>query len=254
VIVSSHYYSASGLVQIETPVSAEYHIAVLLNGRPYLSIVCSGSDLDRLAAGHLASEGIIRSEDEIERIEVDEEHRTVNLVTVPGVDVAGRTGGIRTLVSASPGSGRRSGVDIPPRCDRRPIDPRVILSSMKEFLGLSTIYIQTHGVHSGALYDFNGKRMAFFEEIGRHNAVDKLVGMALLGKIPIDEYMLFSTGRVSSEIVIKALQASIPVIVTRAAPTDMAIALARKQNLALINGVKSDGFFVSHGADRIMLP
>ena len=124
---------------------------------------------------------------------------------------------------------------------------------MKEFLGLSTTHSQTHGVHSGALYGLDGKRMAFFDEIGRHNAVDKLIGMALINRIPLDRYMLFSTGRVSSEIVLKAAQASIPVIVTRAAPTSMAIDLARKQNLILITGVRKDGFYVAHGADRIIL-
>ena len=84
---------------MEAPVSAEYHVTLLLNGRPCLSIVCSGSDLDLLAAGHLVSEGLILSNDEIDRIEVDEERMTVNLVTAPGVDIFGRLVRIRTLVS-----------------------------------------------------------------------------------------------------------------------------------------------------------
>ena len=66
--------------------------------------------------------------------------------------------------------------------------------------------------------------------------------------------MLFSTGRVSSEIVMKAARASVPVLVTRAAPTSMAIELVRKLNIILITGVREDGFYVAHGADRIILP
>ncbi len=254
VTVSSHYYSASGLRPIDATVSAEYHVALHLNGKPYISIVCSGSDLNWLAAGHLASEGIIRSMDEVDRIEVDEDRLSVNLVTAAGVDISDRTGWIRTLVSGSPGSGRRSGTDIPPRLDPPALDPRVILASMSEFLGLSTTHDQTHGVHSGALYGLDGKRMAFFDEIGRHNAVDKLIGMALVSRMPLDRCMLFSTGRVSSEIVLKTVLASVPVLVTRAAPTSMAIEIARKQNLVLLTGVRKDGFYVAHGADRIILP
>jgi len=242
------------LQPIEAPVSAEYHVGILLNGMLYISIVCSGSDLNWLAVGHLASEGIIRSMDEVERIEVDEERLTVNLVTAAGVDLSGRTGWVRTLVSGSPGSGRRSGAGVPPRPDPPAVDPRVILASMSEFLGLSTTHDQTHGVHSGALYGLDGKRMAFFDEIGRHNAVDKLIGMALVNRMPLDRCMLFSTGRVSSEIVLKTVLASVPVLVTRAAPTSMAVEIARKQNLILLTGVRKDGFYVAHGADRIILP
>ena len=92
----------------EAPVSAEYHVMLLLNGRPCLSIVCSGSDLDLLAAGHLMSEGIILSRDEIDRVEVDEERMRVNLVTAAGVDMFGRLVRVRTLVSGCAGSGETS--------------------------------------------------------------------------------------------------------------------------------------------------
>ncbi|MBN2159164.1 MAG: formate dehydrogenase accessory sulfurtransferase FdhD [Spirochaetes bacterium] len=253
VTVSSHYYSASGLRPIEAQVSAEYHVKLLVNGKPFMVIVCSGSDLDLLAAGHLASEGIIASNKEIERIEVDEAGLSVNCVIAAGVDISGRYPKIRTLVSGSPGSGESSGPDMPPRRDLPAVDPRVILSSMQDFLEISTAHRTTHGVHSGALYGLDGRREAFFDEIGRHNAVDKLIGLALIRGIVLDRSMLLSTGRVSSEIVKKTARASIPVLVTRAAPTGLAIELVKKLNIVLITGVQKDGFYVANGAEQILL-
>lgn len=253
VTVHSHYYTNSELRLIEAPVSAEYHVTLLLNGKPCLVIVCSGSDLDLLAAGHLVAEGIISSKEEIARIDVDEERLTVNVVTAAGVDVSARFPGIRTLVSGSPGSGEDGGPAIRPLIDLPAVDPRVILSSMTEFLGLSKTHEATHGVHSGALYGLDGRQEAFFDEIGRHNAVDKLVGMALTRGISLGRSMLFSTGRVSSEIVKKTARASIPVLVTRAAPTSMAIELVKRLNIILLTGVRKDGFYVANGADRIIL-
>ncbi len=247
----AHRYHDAGIEEVELVVSVEYHMTFLLNGRPYLTVACSGSDLDHLAAGHLLSEGIIRSREEIERIDIDEEAMTVNVVTAPGADIIGRLFRVRTLVSGCAGGGTGGGCEgvvlpAPPV-----VDPAVIIDSAKEFLGFSKIYRRTHGVHSAALYGIEGGRIAFYDEIGRHNAVDKLLGFALTGGIGLDRAMLFSTGRISSEIVSKAAAARIPALITRAAPTSMAIDMAREIGLILVTGVKRDGFYVHSGAGSI---
>ncbi|MBN2079335.1 MAG: formate dehydrogenase accessory sulfurtransferase FdhD [Spirochaetes bacterium] len=249
--ISAHRYGPDGFEPVELLVSAEYHMTFLVNGRPYLTVACSGSDLEIMAAGHLLSEGIIMSREEIERIEVDEEGMSVNVVTSPGADVIGRLFRVRTMVSGCAGGGTGTGcrgITLPavPL-----IDPSVIIDSAKEFLGLSTIYRHTHGVHSAALYDIGGSRIAFYDEIGRHNAVDKLLGFALTGGVGLDQAMLFSTGRISSEIVSKVAAARIPVLVTRAAPTSMAVGMAREIGLVLVTGVRRDGFYVHHGRESL---
>ncbi len=254
ITISAQRYGPDGFEPVELPVSAEYHMTFRVNGRPYLVVACSGSDLEILAAGHLFSEGIIVSRDEIERIEVDEGTMNVNVVTSPGADVMGRLFRVRTMVSGCAGGGTGTGcagVTVPavPR-----IDPSVIIGSAKEFLGLSTIHRTTHGVHSAALYDIGGTRIAFYDEIGRHNAVDKLLGFVLTGGIGLERAMLFSTGRVSSEIVSKVAAARIPVLVTRAAPTSMAVGMAREIGLVLVTGVRRDGFYAISGAESIGAP
>ncbi|OHD72168.1 MAG: formate dehydrogenase family accessory protein FdhD [Spirochaetes bacterium RBG_16_49_21] len=249
--VRAHRYRPSGIEEVEVQVSAEYHVAFLLNGRPYLTVACSGTDLELLAAGHLASEGIILSENEIERIDIDEKGMTVNVITVRDANIISRLIKVRTLVSGCAGGGGDSVCSLPVLHDLPELKAPVILACAREFLGFSETYRLTHGVHSSALYDMQGKRAAFFDEIGRHNAVDKLIGLALMRGVAVDRMMLFTTGRISSEIVTKAVVAKVPVIVTRAAPTSMAVELVRKLNIILITGVKRDSFYVHHGIEYI---
>jgi FdhD protein len=240
VTVTCHRYTATGFEEIRVPVIAEYHVSFLLNGRPYLTVACSGSDLELLAAGHLISEGIIISQNEIDRIEVDENGMTVNVITAKGAEIIGRLIKVRTLVSGCAGAGDARSCMEPVFHDLPEIKAEVILASIKEFLRSSEGNRITHGVHSGALYDTEGTRMAFFDEIGRHNAVDKLLGLALSRGIAVDRTMLLTTGRVSSEIVSKAAVAGIPAIV-------------KKYNIILITGVKRDAFYVHHGVEHISL-
>jgi FdhD protein len=249
--VKAHRHTSSGMEPVDLPVSAEYTILLLLNGRPCLSVACSGSDLEILAIGHLVSEGIILSYNEVDRIEVNEENMTINVIFAAGTDVFGRLIRIRTLVSACSGSGSGTTGGGPSSRELPRLDPSVIHASVKEFLGLSETYRLTHGVHSAALYDTGGTRLAFYDEIGRHNAVDKLIGYALTRGMALDRVMLLSTGRISSEIVLKAAAAGIPAIVTRAAPTSMAVELVRERDIILVTGVRKDSFYVHHGSEHI---
>jgi FdhD protein len=251
VIVKAHRHTAAGMEPVDLPVSAEYTIVLLLNGRPCLSVACSGSDLENLAVGHLVSEGIILSYGEIDRVEVDEKNMTVNVIFAAGTDVFGRLIKIRTLVSGCSGSDSGSAAGSVSSRELPRLDPAVIHASVKEFLGLSETYRLTHGVHSAALYDTKGTMLAFYDEIGRHNAVDKLIGYAMARGLPLTRAMLLSTGRISSEIALKAAAANIPAIVTRAAPTSKGVELARRNNIILVTGVRKDSFYVHHGVEHI---
>jgi FdhD protein len=251
VTIASYRYSGSGMEPVDISVSAEYHVAVMINGRPCVTIACSGSDLELLAVGHLASEGIICSQNEIAGVEVDETALTVNVLTVPGAEVFGRLMKVRTLVSGCAGTGPGPACAVPATGVPFRIEARTIVSLMREFLGLSDAYRLTHGVHSAALYNGEGERVAFFDEIGRHNAVDKLIGLAFARGLATGRMVLLTTGRVSSEIVSKAALACIPGIVTRAAPTSMAVDMARERNILLVTGVRGRGFYVHHGVEFI---
>ncbi len=251
VTIKTHRYSPSGVEPVDLLISSEYHITLLLNGRPCLSVACSGSDLEMLAVGHLITERIVLSMDEINAVQVDEELGTVNVILADNADVLGRLEKIRTPLSGCGGPGSDLSDDVAVRRGLPRVDPTIITSAMHEFLEFSVIHSTTHGVHSAALYAVDGTRVVFYDEIGRHNAIDKVIGYAMTHGVSLDRMMLFSTGRIATEIALKAARAGMSVIVTRASPTSMAVDFVRKKNIILITNVRKDSFYVHNGVECV---
>jgi len=113
------------------------------------------------------------------------------------------------------------------------------------------IFHQTGGVHGAALFDRNGKIIKIKEDIGRHNAVDKIIGSALKEKILLKESILIVSSRLSFEIVQKTIMAGIPILVAIGAPTDIAISTAQRFNLTLIGFATNESFNLYHGHWRL---
>lgn len=245
--VAVHRCTGSAMVPIDIPVSAEYAFTLAVNGNPFVSIVCSGSDLERLALGHLAAEGIIRSAGEVRSIDVDEGAFSIDVRTVEDDDLLERLFRIRSIASGCGQSAATAGGGMPRRADLPRVRASVITACMKEFLHSSEIHRLTHGVHSAALYSVEGERLCFFDEIGRHNAIDKILGYALEKGLGLERAMILSTGRLASEIVQKAITVSAPALVSRAAPTTRSIELARGAGMLMIGGVRPSGFYVFSG-------
>ena len=121
-----------------------------------------------------------------------------------------------------------------------------------EFQKKSEGYKSTGGVHSAALAD-NSHILVFTEDIGRHNAVDKVIGYALLENIPFPGKIMLASGRLSSDIVSKCARCGIPVIVSRAAPTSLAVEIADASGLTLVGFVRGDRMNIYTGTQRIRL-
>ncbi len=120
------------------------------------------------------------------------------------------------------------------------------------FRNISALYQETGGVHSAALSD--GKDILLFsEDIGRHNAVDKLIGKAFLRSISLEDRVLLTSGRVTSEIVTKAARSRFPILVSRAAPSCMAISIAEDAGITLIGFARGDRMNIYTWPNRIAL-
>ena len=128
----------------------------------------------------------------------------------------------------------------------------LIAPLMKQFLQYSEHHKLTGGVHSAGLYTATGEMLSFFDEIGRHNAVDKVIGDAFARNTPLHDKVLASTGRISGEIVSKALHAQLPAVISRSQPTSISIDLAKKYGLILIGRVRSLSFVVYNGIELLV--
>jgi FdhD protein len=115
-----------------------------------------------------------------------------------------------------------------------------------------SVFERTGGLHGAALFAADGSLVAVREDIGRHNAVDKLVGRAAMdGRLPLHDHLLMVSGRVSFEIVQKALAAGFPIVAAVSAPSSLAVRLAQESNMTLVGFLRDEGFNVYAGADRV---
>jgi FdhD protein len=122
---------------------------------------------------------------------------------------------------------------------RTTISATELLNLVMDFQHASPVYRETHGVHSAALYR-SLKMLAHAEDIGRHNAVDKIFGHCILESIDTQDCILISSGRISSEIAHKAAKKSIPILVSISAPTTLAVRVAETMGLTLVASVRGD--------------
>lgn len=224
-----------------------------------------GNDFE-LAAGFLFTEGIVQSRDQIATIGycVDREltpKQQYNVVTVdlhspellqPDLDIR-RFG----VTSACGVCGKESLEQIERRGTARipngfTVTPETIVELPDRLRSAQGIFEHTGGLHAAGLFTGDGNLVAVREDVGRHNALDKLIGAMLLdGKLPLSEYVILVSGRTSFELAQKCAAAGVPVLCSISAPSSLAIDVARKFNLTLIGFLRGDHFNVYNGAHRL---
>ena len=249
--ISVHSYNAGAFSTVKLSVNAEYPVAVIVNGEPVATIACSGADAHELAVGFLLAEGIIKGYEDISALDFNEGTLTIEAVLRNAAVSPGQSGTAHIVTG-----GGRAKRNIPPKSLVRKNNPivnaDVICRALDEFLHNSAMHELTHGVHSAALYSISGEQIIFFDEIGRHNAIDKVIGRAAMNSVSFDCTMLLSTGRVSSEIAMKVIQCGVPVFISRASPTDYAVSLLKDYNVVSVCRAHEDRFLIINGIDNIV--
>ncbi|HTN85050.1 MAG TPA: formate dehydrogenase accessory sulfurtransferase FdhD [Sorangium sp.] len=223
-----------------------------------------GSDRE-LAIGLLFAEGIIASAADVIAVEEGEGPSgalvRVTLRDEVAVDLA-RTERALAVASASCGVCGKASIDVasfaPPAPLARGVPrlaPRVVHGLAERLRGAQPVFGRTGGLHAAALFDASGALADLREDVGRHNAVDKLVGAALLtGRLPDPGAVLMVSGRAGFELVQKALRASIPVMVAVGAPSSLAAELASAHGMTLVGFARDGRFNVYAGRERVAVP
>lgn len=261
----------AGRVQVRTDVVAteeplEIRLGVPGNAQPVaVTMRTPGADFE-LAAGFLFSEGIIQARHEIDQIRycVDREagdEQQYNVVTVdyrgPGPLPPLALDRHFTVTSACGICGKANldqlatrGLSPLPAGPEVPVETIALLPDrLRRAQGL---FARTGGLHAAGLFDRAGNLVAVREDVGRHNALDKLIGWALLeGRLPLAEHIVLVSGRSSFELTQKCLAAGVPILCAVSAPSSLAVDLARRFNLTLIGFLRGERFNLYHGAERI---
>jgi FdhD protein len=243
-------------------VAIEEPLEIRLHGRPFVvAMRTPGADRE-LAAGFLLSERVIRSADELGAIEYCGDAANIVNVTLAG-DAAGRIDRVlaerrNVTTNSSCGlCGRQTldslAVDVPPIVTTVTIPSSLVLDLPKQLRGSQTVFDETGGLHAAGLFSRDGALVDAAEDVGRHNAVDKVVGRMLMReRLPLTDHVLCVSGRTSFEILQKALFAGIPIVAAVSAPSSLAIELAESFGITLIGFVRGETFNIYAHRNRVI--
>jgi FdhD protein len=240
---------------IDDVVTRELPLTIILNNEELVTLLCSPTDLNYLAVGYLSSEGFLKNKDEIKKITVDEQKGVVRLETREEKNLPAETAFKRVLTSGcGRGASFYSFADLQEQIKIESplnVSSLQILNLVKDFQQRSEMYKETGGVHSAALCEAE-KILLFANDIGRHNAIDKIFGECILNRIAVDHKIIVTSGRISSEILIKVARKNIPLLVSRSAPTNLGVRLAQQLGITLIGFVRGQRMNVYTNSWRII--
>lgn len=243
-------------------VAVEEPLEIRVAGKPVAVIMRTPGDDFALAAGFLFTEGLIDTAEDIGVISYcpGADHPTEKNIIDVRPNRRLDLGRLRrnTYAASSCGICGKAAIEqirirVEPVRFRGRIAAKVLRGMPDDARARQVIFEQTGGLHSAALFDLEGNLVDLREDVGRHNAVDKVIGTALLrDKTPLDRHVLLASGRASFEIVQKAAVARIPILCAVSAPSSLAIDAARELGMTLVGMLRRDRMNIYCGARRVI--
>ena len=243
-----------------THVPGERPLTIYLDKREVVTLMTLGSAPEALVLGYLRNQRLVESIDDIESIQVDWETDSAAVKTRRStVDIDALTS--KRVVTTGCGQGTMFGGLMEDMAQiRLPDGPKLAQEAISELVDAirihDTIYKKSGSVHACAVFERSGEShvrlLHFIEDVGRHNAVDSISGLMWLDNKPGRDLVFFTTGRLTSEMVIKGVQMEIPFLLTRSGVTLMGLELARKTNLTLLSRCSGKHFEIYNAPERVI--
>jgi FdhD protein len=233
----------------------EVPITLYLNDQEFVTLVCSPGELKELAVGFLCSEGVLLERENLKKIIIDKDDGLIWVETAVESSLTQKMF-LKRYITSCCGRGRSSFYFIN---DTKGISPVVsdLVVKPQEIFYLSdlleehsSVFRRTGGVHSAALCT-RTEVVCFYEDIGRHNAVDKIFGRCFLEDIFFTDKILVFSGRISSEILIKVAKMGIPMIISRSAPTELAVKIAEELGITVVGFAREGRINVYTKEERV---
>ncbi|ETI70461.1 formate dehydrogenase accessory sulfurtransferase FdhD [Neobacillus vireti] len=247
-------FNGQDFFEDEDDIAVETALTIVVDGNEFATMVCTPSDLQELVVGFLASEGVIRAYQDIKSLQIDEDRgfAYVDLINKHSVFKEFHS---KRFISSCCGKGRqfyfhndvKTAKTVMTKLTITPEQCRKLMKQMQES---SSHFQQTGGVHNAALCTSDGIVVSR-TDIGRHNALDKLFGYCIIHRISLKDKIIAFSGRISSEVLLKAAKIGVGIILSKSAPTNLALNLAEELGITAVGFIRGNGFNVYTHQHRI---
>ncbi|WP_343206563.1 formate dehydrogenase accessory sulfurtransferase FdhD [Bacillus sp. B15-48] len=241
---------------VEDKVATEFACTIKINGEEYTTIVCTPDHLEELIAGFLLSEKILSRIEDIKNLWIDERDGLAH-VTAENVNELFKRFLTKRYITSCCGKGRTGFYFLNDARTAKVMKPYRLSISIEDCFRMmeqlhqsATVFQETGGVHNAALCDQNGI-VVTRADIGRHNALDKIYGYCLQNQISLHDKVLIFSGRISSEILIKCAKIGCEIVVSKSAPTELALDLADQLGITTVGFVRGKSLNIYTHTDRI---
>jgi len=238
-------------------VVTEHPVTVKVNGEEFVTMVCSPEYIEDMVIGFLASEGVIRKYEDIDEVWYQEKEGYVHVKTNK-VNPFYRNFQSKRYITSCCGMSRQGFVFVNDALTAKKmtdihvqITPDDCFRLMKDMQESATIFQETGGVHNASLCDVNGTVLSRMD-IGRHNALDKIYGYCLQHNISIEDKIIVFSGRISSEILLKVAKIGCEIVLSKSAPTELALELAEDLGITTVGFIRNQSFNVYTHPERIV--
>lgn len=247
-------YNGHDFVEEEDDIAVESALTIIVDGTEFATMVCTPSEMQELVVGFLASEGVIRAYHDIKSLQIDEDRgfAYVDLINKHSIQKEFHS---KRFIGSCCGKGRqfyfhndvKTAKTVTTKLTITPEQCRRLMKKMQES---SSHFQQTGGVHNAALCTKDGIVVSR-TDIGRHNALDKLFGYCIIHRIPLKDKIIVFSGRISSEVLLKASKIGVGIILSKSAPTNLALSIAEELGITTVGFIRGNGFNVYTHQERI---